>query len=153
MSKQASLVKRSVPALAYRKEKTKSQSLLSSLLISLCVYLISLILISLAFCAYLVSKEDPLSLIFVMSMTSSAISSFLGAFFLCKRWGQNVFASALIFIGITFALSLLITLISKNSLEFSKALLSKLPSIIAAFLGSFIGKIKKKSAPYEKYSR
>lgn len=153
MSKQASLVKRSVPVLAYRKEKSKSQSLLSSLLISVGVYLISLILISLAFCAYILGKDDPLSLIFFMSMTSSAISSFLGAFFLCKRWGQSPFASALIFIGVTLLISLLIALISKSHIEFSKAMLTKLPSVISAFLGSFIGKIRKKTSPYDKYSR
>ena len=153
MSKQASLVKRNIPAIAYRKEKSRSQSLLSSLLISIGAYFVSLILICLAFCVYLAGKENPLSSIFIMSMTSSAISSFLGAFFLCKRWRQNSFACALTFIGITLAISLIMTLISKNTLEFSKALLSKLPSVISAFLGSFVGKIKKTTSPYDKYSR
>lgn len=153
MSKQAALVKRSIPALAYRKEKDKGRPLLSSLLISASVYLISLILISLAFCAYIYGKDDPLSLIFFMSMTSSAISSFLGAFFLCRRWGQSPFASALIFIGITLLISLLIALTTKSHIEFSKAILTKLPSVISAMLGSFLGNIKKRSSPYNKYSR
>lgn len=153
MTNKAALAKRNIPALAYCKEKPKSRSVLPSILISVGVYIISLIIISLVFCAYLSGKEDPLSQIFIMSMTSSAISSFLGAFFLCKRWRQNSFACALIFIGITIAISLLVTLTGKNTLEVSKAMLCKLPSVISAFLGSFIGKIKKKTSPYDKYSR
>ena len=118
-------------------------------------FLVAMLILSLSGALIISKSSDSTKLIPFVSTVSMTVSALLGGIVCAKKSGSSALFSSLIFlstVGLSVVLMTLIFLKDSHDAPLWQDLLLKIPVMLGAIFGGFIGNIKKKpKSLYDKY--